>query len=275
MVRLLANLGKARYSDDIMIGFFIKKAFFDGWDNLISLVVLNLGYLVVLLSLYGALEVLAVSTVGGIVLLLVVSALHSLYSGALSCQTKGHAWYERPGFSEFRQAFGRIWHHAVLHWIANTLLFTMVLFVIPFYLSYASMVGFAIAVLVFWIALACSLALMYYYPLAVQMPDDKPTKTLKKSFIVLGDNIGFSLFFGLYTVINIALSILFATIIPGVAGVQLSRQVAVKLLMYKYDYLEEHPEANRKQIPWDELLYDEREKVGKRTFRGMIFPWKE
>ena len=39
-----------------MTGFFIKKAFFDGWDNLISLVVLNLGYLVVLLTLYGSLE---------------------------------------------------------------------------------------------------------------------------------------------------------------------------------------------------------------------------
>ena len=31
-----------------MIGFLIKKTFFDAWDNLIGLVVSNLGYIVVL-----------------------------------------------------------------------------------------------------------------------------------------------------------------------------------------------------------------------------------
>ena len=45
--------------------------------------------------------------------------------------------------------------------------------------------------------------------------------------------------------------------------------------MYKYDWLEANPEANRKKIPWDALLMDDKERVGKRTLRGMIFPWKE
>ncbi len=44
--------------------------------------------------------------------------------------------------------------------------------------------------------------------------------------------------------------------------------------MFKYDYLESHPEVNRRQIPWEELLFDEREKIGPRTLRGMIFPWR-
>jgi len=52
-------------------------------------------------------------------------------------------------------------------------------------------------------------------------------------------------------------------------------QAALKLRLKKYDYLEENPEANRKQIPWDALLIDERNKVGPRTFKGMIFPWKD
>ena len=49
----------------------------------------------------------------------------------------------------------------------------------------------------------------------------------------------------------------------------------MKLRLYKYDYLEENPDAKRNDIPWDALLIDERERVGKRTLRGMIFPWKE
>ena len=39
-----------------MIGFFLKKAFFDGWDNLIGMVIHNLGFLLVVLALMGGLS---------------------------------------------------------------------------------------------------------------------------------------------------------------------------------------------------------------------------
>ncbi len=45
--------------------------------------------------------------------------------------------------------------------------------------------------------------------------------------------------------------------------------------MFKYDYIEAHPDTDRKHLPWEELLFEEREKVGTRTLKGMIFPWKE
>ena len=258
-----------------MTGFFIKKAFFDGWDNLISLVVLNLGYLVVLLAAYGALEVLAISTPLGIALLVVTSLLHSLYGGAVSFHTKGYVWYTRPGFAGFKTAFKDSWRHALLHFALNTLLILIAVFIIPFYLSYSSLFAFAIAVVMFWLVLAFVLAMMYYFPLAAQLPEDKPLKTLKKSLMIVGDNLWFSLFLGIHGLISLVLSVVFATILPGVSGIMLARQGAMKLLMFKYDYLESHPEVNRRQIPWEELLFDEREKIGPRTLRGMIFPWKE
>ena len=258
-----------------MTGFFIKKAFFDGWDNLIALVVLNLGYLLVLLAAYGGLELLAVSTPSGIVVLILVVALHSFYMGAVSFQTKEYAWYSRPGFSHFKAFFNVFWRHSLLHFAINILLITIIFFVIPFYISYNALFPFVIAVLVFWVAVVLLLAMLYFYPLAVQMPADGPFKSLKKSLMLVVDNLWFSIFFAIYHILNLALTVAFATIIPGVAGIQLSRQVAVKLLMFKYDYLEENPETNRKKIPWEELLFDEREKVGTRTLRGMIFPWKE
>ena len=47
----------------------------------------------------------------------------------------------------------------------------------------------------------------------------------------------------------------------------------------KYDYLEEHPELKtkkeRKQIPWEELLYDDKETLGPRNFKSFFFPWRE
>jgi hypothetical protein len=48
----------------------------------------------------------------------------------------------------------------------------------------------------------------------------------------------------------------------------------MKFLMLKYDFLEENPDINRKKIPWDIILRDERETVGTRTLGDMIRPWK-
>ena len=38
--------------------------------------------------------------------------------------------------------------------------------------------------------------------------------------------------------------------------------------------LEANPDTDRRHLPWDDILFDEREKVGPRSLRNMIFPWK-
>jgi hypothetical protein len=63
--------------------------------------------------------------------------------------------------------------------------------------------------------------------------------------------------------------------IPGVAGISLSRMDTTKLLMLKYDFLEANPDCTKKDINWEDLLYEERQLVGPRSFKGMIFPWKD
>ena len=40
------------------------------------------------------------------------------------------------------------------------------------------------------------------------------------------------------------------------------------------DYLEENPDTDKKHLPWEDILFEEKEKVGPRSFRSMIFPWK-
>lgn len=258
-----------------MVGFFIKKAFFDGWDNLIGLVVYNLGFLLVLLSLYGVLELLSISLVLTLLLIAVVSLLASLYFGTLSYLTRSYAWYQKTEFADIKDAFLASWHHSMLHFAIQTALILMATIIIPFYLAGDSIFYFAIAVILFWVSLAFLLALMYYFPLASQMPKDAPLKTLKKSFLVAGDNFWFTIFLAIHTLISLALTIVFATLLPGVSGISLNHQVAVKLLMMKYDYLEAEGAETTKGAPWEAILFDEREKVGKRTLRGMLFPWKE
>ncbi len=153
-------------------------------------------------------------------------------------------------------------------------LLIIVFFVIPFYAGFTGILGAIIVALLFWVAFFALMASMYYFPVIAQL-GDSPKKALKKCFLLIFDNIGFSIFLLLYTIINTILSLFTAFLIPGFAAVLMMHQNAVKLLMLKYDYLEENPDANRKRIPWDALLIEERDRVGHRSLRGMIFPWKE
>ncbi len=258
-----------------MTGFFIKKSFFDGWDNLISLVVLNLGYLLVLLTFYGSFELFQVAVIPAILVIIIALAFNSLYSALVSYQTMSYVKGRKASFHHFIGGIKILYKHAILHFGLSVLIASIIIFVIPFYLSYGSPLTFILAVIIFWVVLLALLALLYYYPLAIRMNQDSPFKTSKKALLIVADNIWFTLFFALYQIALFVMTIFFATIMPGVAGLALSKQVAVTLLMYKYDYLEEHPQTKKNEIPWEELLYEEREKMGHRSLRSLIFPWKD
>ena len=176
-----------------MIGFFIKKAFFDSWDNLITLVGLNLVYLLVLLSAYGALSALGAQPVIGIVLLLVVLLLNSLVTGTISFVTKHFAWFQRPTFADVKRAFLDSWRHSLLHYVFTVIVVVIVQLVIPFYLSYQKLLPFAVAVILFWIVLTLVMASLYYSRCSTDARG-QTLKTFKKSLMVVGDNMGFTIF---------------------------------------------------------------------------------
>jgi hypothetical protein len=72
---------------------------------------------------------------------------------------------------------------------------------------------------------------------------------------------------------------LLAFLLPGPAGLLLFLDEALRLRLLKYDWLEANPDTTgskkRRQIPWDAILIEEREKTGDRSFRSFIFPWKD
>jgi uncharacterized membrane protein YesL len=117
------------------------------------------------------------------------------------------------------------------------------------------------------------LALQFFFPVQSRL-DKKFGKILKKMFLLFLDNPLFSVGLLVGAVATLALSAFTALLLPGIASILLWWNVALKLRIYKYDYLEKHPDA-RRNIPWDALLVEDRERVGKRTLKGMIFPWKE
>ena len=72
-----------------MIGFLIKKGFFDIWDNLVSIVVMNLGYLAVLGLVVLSSYVGETSVAGGYAILAMAILYLSLYSLGISGVTFG------------------------------------------------------------------------------------------------------------------------------------------------------------------------------------------
>ena len=257
-----------------MFGFLIKKAFFDMWDNMFRILLMNLGYIVVL-AIFFVLAPLFLAVPALFFTTLVIGiAVFAVYTGVVSRLCAEISDYRQPGFSDIprflRESFGSSLFLAV----ALGAYVFVVSIAFQFYGGLKSLAGpLAVAVL-FWVTVGWLFASQYFFPIQSRL-DRKFRKIFRKTFLVFFDNPGFSIGLFLCSAIVLVLSFFTALLLPGLSSVLLLWNVAFKLRLYKYDWLEKNPGSNRRSIPWDSLLVDDRERVGKRTLKGMIFPWKE
>ncbi|MCH3916152.1 MAG: hypothetical protein LKE40_01455 [Spirochaetia bacterium] len=258
-----------------MIGFFIKKAFFDAWDNLIGLVLSNLGFLACLLGLLGSFTLFGHSTLLGLICMVLCVGLLSFHAIGISSVVEAYGDYKRVGWAGYKKSFRLYWRHAFLLWGVLLAMLLMLVVVMPFYLHVGNWIGLMLAVIIFWVFLTLLLSLPYYLPLMIRFSGDRPLKTLKKCFLVAIGNTGVSFFLLVFNLIQVVLGVLTVGLLFSGCGIMLASQDAFKLLMYKLDYLEENPDTKAKAIPWDDILYEEKENVGHRSLKGMIFPWKD
>lgn len=259
-----------------MIGFLFKKGFFDLWDNLLLVGLMNIGYLLPLGLVYLAVAVAAseTSAILSIVILVLAMLLFSVYSLGVNAITFGFSHYKKRGWTSVKEALRFHWGHALMHFGICVLIGFTCIFIIPFYLAIGNYFGFILGFMLIWVIVAIVIAIQYFFPLCFHMEADKPLKTFKKCFLIVADNFGVTLFLLLRTILDLVLTVLTATLLPGLSGITLSRMDTLKLLMKKYDFLEANPEATKKDINWEDLLYEEKQLVGPRSFKNMIFPWK-
>jgi uncharacterized membrane protein YesL len=257
-----------------MFGFLIKKAFFDMWDNMFRIILMNLGYIAVLAiffllaPLFTSVPVLFFVTIGlGIAVL-------TVYTGAVSRMCSEIADYKQPGFRDFWSYIKESYPSSLLLALVLTVYVFVISVAFQFYGGMKTLVGPLAVALLFWVTVAWVLASQYYFPIQSRL-DKKFRKIFKKTFLVFFDNPGFSILLFLCACIVLVISAFTALLLPGISSILLLWNTAFKLRLYKYDWIEQNPGANRKRVPWDALLVDDRERVGKRTLKGMIFPWKE
>ena len=260
-----------------MIGFLIKKNFFDLWDNMFRIILLNLGFIASL-----AIPIFLPALIPVPVLSIAVFAAGILwcciYLAAAALCVKAVSDYGSFGFADFGKSLKSGWPSGLAIGAAGVIIFIMIKIIIPFYLSMNSIIGLLLAAVIFWTLVLALVSFQFFFAIRARL-DTKLIKIIKKCFIIFFDNPGFAIVTLLYTIVTLVLSALLAFLLPGPAGILLFLDEALRLRLLKYDWLEANPgtgvSRKRRIIPWDALLIEEREKTGTRSLRSFIFPWKD
>lgn len=264
-----------------MFGFILKKNFCDGWDNLISVIISNLVFLfsgiglVLLNGLAGKTQSEILSLLAIIFSVVVLSILTFAYSDSAA-----HiANFDGIRIMDFFKAIPGSIKDGALFGLMNAGVFLISSFSIRYYIvESGSLLGFGLGCAIFWVDFFYILAMQWFIPIRALMHNNF-TKCFKKSFIILFDNTGFSLLMALYNLVLLIFSVVCIGFFPSMSGLLIANTNALRVLLYKYDYLEEHPELKtrreRRMIPWDDLLAEDRDILGPRPIRSFLFPWKD
>ncbi len=272
-----------------MYGFLFKKNFCDGWDNLLSLVITNVLFLI---SMVGIIMLSSVVTshlsdettdftfyliqTGILFLGLFIATTIDLAYGEVSVKIANFEGIRLLQF--FRYIPGVLLHAFLFSLLIIVIIFVSTYSIYFYVIQQQSLFSLFIGALIFWIDIFVALSLQWFVPIRCTF-HNKFFKCIKKCFLIFMDNTGFSIIMAFYTLILIALSILPIGFFPSIAGIAIAKQNAFRIRMYKYDYLEEHPELKtpreRRKIPWEELIFEDRETLGPRKLRFFLFPWKE
>jgi len=262
-----------------MIGFYLKKNFCDGWDNMLQMLVVNLIFL-----LYTVTVCFFVSRVVSRNIALGVSFSILCFAGGMvlvfaygSCAA-AIADFGTPSIRDFFVAIPGAARDGFFFGLLCGVLLAAGFIGIPGYFSINNLVGFSLGIVLFWFEVIAALALQWFLPIRSLMHNTFG-KCLKKSFIIFFDNPGFSIFIAFYSLILLILSVFLFFLLPSVTGILLAETNALRLRLYKYDWLEQHPEITsrreQKEVPWDKLIEEDRETLGPRKLKSFIFPWKD
>jgi hypothetical protein len=199
----------------------------------------------------------------------------SIYLAAAALVIKSISDYGSFSFKDFLKAFKTAWPAGLVMALFVFLLFLVATVIIPFYLSMENPIfGLVFSAIIFWTTIFAILSFQFYFAVVARLGPNL-FKAIKKSMLISMDNTGLALFLIINNFIALLISVVFAFMFPGPIGILLYIDEALRLRLLKYDWLEANPGANRRKIPWDAILIEERERVGIRTFKNFIFPWKD
>jgi len=288
---LLDHKGNLFYLSD-MFKFLLKKNFADIWDNLFHLIIVNLFFLALC-----ALAVLGFFTLGhlpvndGLKSLLMIlylffsSAFIHVFFFAEGKNAERISNYEGSKLSLFFSSIVSSIKDGALYGCVVALLICIAFITMPYYFrmwipadgSKGSFLGLLFMALVFWLEVLALLSLQWFMAIRNVLHNNFK-KCLKKSVIIFFDNPWLSIGIVFLNLFELLITVFTLGLIPGISGMTVTVTNAFRLRMYKYDWYEVNPgmtKEQRRDIPWDELLANEKQALGPRTLKSYFLPWKD
>lgn len=244
------------------------------WDNLALVFFLNIGFVLII----AGCKLLTIQTISNILPLwllvaFLINTLFSLYCGVVSCICRTIANNEKFELAKVTAYFKKTALSSLQLSAVVFVYMAAILASFSFYGSQSLFVSRIAVYFIFWINLIVIFSLQFFYAFQSAY-GGSAVETAKKSFAFFMDNKGFSLIIFIGSLLIILLSTVTIFVMFGLTTILLWLNVAVKLRMYKYDFLEENPDASLKDINWYRLLKKDRIALGRRTFRSLLYPWK-
>jgi hypothetical protein len=266
-----------------MIRFLLRKFFYDLWDNLFKVILLNMGFLgIVALALTAPSLPVFYPPLSLAVFVVIVFAAF-VYVCAAARSLKEASDYRSFGAGDFFAALKPACRSGLVLGCLFFAEFFLIRFAIPFYLA-LGLAGIVFAAVCFWTAVILAAAFQFL-PAVFARLEKRPLKALKKCLGFFFDNIPFS-FFSLFFTVVLSLPVIFFPAFP-----LLYLDEALRLRLLKYDRpsacetggateAEDTGKAvfaggkKSRKIPWKEILAGEMEKTGKRSWKDFVFPWR-
>lgn len=262
-----------------MIGFFLKKNIFDGWDHFGGLFLCNAGFLFLLAACGFLWYQWSVGTISFAAMMLLVNCvllIISLYSlgvngfmyGASSQENKADKMF---CFHKAKGAYKNNLKHFPMHFFLMAIVFNGMAYAVPFYYSMGGFIGGFLALLVIFMMIFVLLGLQYHFPLCMYKTDMGIIESVKISFAYAIDNLGWSLFLLFKTAFDLVISIPFVGIVPGAGAVSLSNMNMTRILFQRYTIAEKN-RIDKTFVYWNDALESDRLRYEKRTFKSLLFP---
>ena len=288
---LIDGIRKNKYIVN-MFGFFLKKNFCDVWDNFFHTIAINLPMMILFIPGYffcakmaGLQGGAALGNLGFMIAVTICCMVWGIFYLAEGENAARISKYESPKYKIFLSQIVHCIKDGILLGLLVAFLILAVFISIPYYFkiwipmdgSKGSLTGLFMMACVFWVVVIATLAIQWILPIRSLM-HNKFRKCLKKSFIIFFDNPLFSLGVALVNLLNFIFSFVSFGILDGPATMGITLTNALRLRLYKYDWLEINPgltKAQRKEVPWEELIAADKQTLGPRTLRSFLFTWKD
>ena len=201
-----------------MFFFIIKKNFCDGWDNLLSVIVANLVFLFTGIGLVMLNAVASGNSLLALAAFVFSAVVLSIEAFAYSDTAAHIANFDGVRFLDFFKAIPGVLKDGALFGLLNSAVFLISSFSIKYYFGIQTLFGFALGCALVWIDFFYLLAIQWFIPIRGLMHNNF-MKCLKKCFIILFDNTGFTLAYSLYNLILLVLSVVCIGFFPSMSGI--------------------------------------------------------